>query len=175
MRTIWSTLWLRTVSMSEQMVNDTNLWAEESWAVRTRNGGGSGWCGSAFSKFPAQLSCFVYSGFTDFRSTFDNFTPLHSVLRQIFQAIRGDTKSFHGDLQCVFEALFGGLFGCTYSETVHRRAVSLGCGDLSCGQHDQPNVAVIASRWCRWWEKKPEVKLGIGMSFWHVMPRIFLI
>ena len=56
MRSIWSTLWLRNASVSEQMANKTNLWAEESWAVRTRNGGGSGWCGSAFSKFPSQLS-----------------------------------------------------------------------------------------------------------------------
>ena len=56
--------------------------------------------------FPVQLSCWVSSGFTYFRPTFDNFTPLVSVLRQIFLAIRGDTKRFQGDLQCVFEALF---------------------------------------------------------------------
>ena len=56
--------------------------------------------------FPAQLSCYISSGFTDFRCTFDNFTPLVSVLRQIFQAIRGDTERFHGDLQSVFEAHF---------------------------------------------------------------------
>ena len=44
-----------------------------------------------------------------FRSTFDNFTPLVSVLRQIFQAIRGEI--FHGDLQCVLESLFLASFG----------------------------------------------------------------
>ena len=43
---------------------------------------------------------------SDFRSTFDNFTLLLSVLRQIFLAIRGNTERFHGDLQCVFEVLF---------------------------------------------------------------------
>ena len=59
-----------------------------------------------FSKFPAQLSCCVSTGFTDFRSTFDNFPTLVSVLSQIFQAIRGDTERFHGDFQRVFEALF---------------------------------------------------------------------
>ena len=74
--------------------------------MRTRNGGGSGWCGSVFSKFHAQLSCCVSSGFTDFRSTFENFTPLVFILGQIFQAIRGDTKGFHGDLLWVFVELF---------------------------------------------------------------------
>ncbi len=60
----------------------------------------------AVPKFPVLLSCCVFSGFTDFRSTLDNFTPLVSVLRQIFQAIRVDTERFHSDLLCVFEALF---------------------------------------------------------------------
>ena len=106
MRTIWSTIWLRKASMSAQIANETNLYREESWAVRTRNGSSSGWCGSVFSKLPAQLSCCVSFGFTDFRSTSDNFMPLVSVLRQIFQAIRSDTERFHGDLQCIFEALF---------------------------------------------------------------------
>ena len=92
---ITSTLWLRKASVSTQMGNEANLCAEESWAVRTRNGGGSN---SAFSKFPEQLTSCVSSGFTDFRSTFDNFTPLVSVLRQIFQAIRGDTERFRGNL-----------------------------------------------------------------------------
>ena len=32
--------------------------------------------------------------------------PLVSFLHQIFQAIRSDTERFHGELQCVFEALF---------------------------------------------------------------------
>ena len=104
MRTIRSTLWLRTGSVSTQMANEANLCAEESWTVRTRNGGGTGWCGSAFPKFPAQLSCCVPSCFTDVRSTFDNFTSL--VLYQIFKTIRSDIEKFHGDLQCVFEALF---------------------------------------------------------------------
>ena len=56
--------------------------------------------------FHAQLSCCVSSGFTDFRSTFDNFMPLVSVLCLVFQAIRGDTERFYEDLQCVFEAPF---------------------------------------------------------------------
>ena len=88
------------------MIEDRIWCMEESWAVRTRNGGSSGWCGSAFSKFPVQLDCCVSSGFTDFSSTFDNFMPLISVLCQIFQTVRGDTEKFYGNLQCVFEALF---------------------------------------------------------------------
>ena len=92
---------LMTGSVSAQMANESNLYAGEPWAVKTRNGGGSGLCGSVFSKFPVQLSCCVSSGFTDFRSTFENFMSLVSVLRQIFQAIRDDTKIFPGDLQCV--------------------------------------------------------------------------
>ena len=48
---------------------------------------------------------------SDFRFTFNNFTTLISVLCQIFQAIRNDTKKFHEDLQCVFEALFLASFG----------------------------------------------------------------
>ena len=78
----------------------------KSWAVRTRNCSSSGWYCTAFSKFPMQLSCCVSSGFTDFSSMFDNFTPLVSALCQMFQTIRGDTERFHGDLQCVFEPLF---------------------------------------------------------------------
>ena len=45
-------------SVSVQIANETNLFAEESEAVRIKNGGGSGWYGSDFSKFPAQLSFF---------------------------------------------------------------------------------------------------------------------
>ena len=92
--------------MSAQVANETNLCAEESWVVRTRNGGGS-----AFSKFPVQLSCCISSDFTDFRSTFDNFTPLVSVLCQIFWTIRGNSERFHGKLQCVFEAIFLAFLG----------------------------------------------------------------
>ena len=66
--------------LSAQMDNETNLCAEESWAVRTRNGGGSSWCGCAFSKFPVQLSCLISTGLTDFHFTLDNFMPLVSVL-----------------------------------------------------------------------------------------------
>ena len=107
MRAIWSTLWLRKASVSAQMANETNLWAEMFWTVRRRNVGGRGWCDWAFSKFPAKLSCSVSSGFADFRSTFDNFAQLASVLRQVFQAIRGNTERF----QCIFEALFLASFG----------------------------------------------------------------
>ena len=166
MRTIWSTLQLRMGSVSAQMANEANLFAEESWAVRTRNGGSSGWCGSAFSKFPAQLSCCVSSCFTDFRSSFDNFTPLVSVLCQIFQAIRSATERFHGDVQSVFEVLF---LRNACPEKVCHRAVSSEGGDLSYGQHDQPNEAVIASRWCRCWEEKPKLKLwcwGCVFAMW---------
>ena len=106
MRTIWSTLWLKKAPVSAQMANETNLCVEESWAVRTRNGGGSYRCDSTFSKFPSQLSCCISSGFKDFRSTFNNFTPLVFVLCQIFKAISGDTEGFHRDLQYIFEALF---------------------------------------------------------------------
>ena len=111
MRTVWLTLWLRKASMSVQMANETNLYVKESWPMRKRNGGGSGWCCCAFSKFPAQLSCCISSGFTDFYSMFDNFMPLVSVLHQIFKTIRGDTKRFHRDLQCVFETLFLAYLG----------------------------------------------------------------
>ena len=92
--------------MNVQMANETNLCTEESWAVRTRNG-----CGSVFSKFLEQLLSCISSGFTDFHSLFDNFTPLLSVLHQIFQAIRGDNERFHGDFQCVFEVLFLAFLG----------------------------------------------------------------
>ena len=69
--------------------------------------GGNGWCGIAFSKFPALLSYCDSSGLTDFRPTSDNFTLLVSAFRQIFQAInKGVTERFHGDFQCVFEVLF---------------------------------------------------------------------
>ena len=97
--------------MSSQMANETNLCTEKSWTVRTSNGGDSGGCGSAFCKFPVQVSCFVSSGFTDFRSSFDNLTPLVSVLCQIFPAIRGNTERIYRDLQCVFEALSLASFG----------------------------------------------------------------
>ena len=154
--------------MSAQMVNETNLCVEESWAMRTRNGGGSGWCGTAISKFPVQLGYCVSSGFTNLRSMFDNFVLLVSVLHQIFQAIRGDTKRFCEDLPCLWSAFFG-LLKNTCPETVHRRAVSLGGGELLCRQHDQSNEAVISSRWCRCWEEKPELKLcclGCVFAMW---------
>ena len=134
MRTIWSTLWLRTRSVRAQIANETHLCTEESWTVKRRNGGSSSWCGCAFFKFLAQLSGCVSSAFTEFRSTFDNVTPLVSVMRHIFQAIRGDTKSFPGDLQCVLEAVFYGLHGSTCPETVRLIAVSSGSGDLPCGE-----------------------------------------
>ena len=41
---------------------------------------------------------------------------------------------------------FFGLIGSAFPKTVRRRAVCSGGGDLSSGQHDQPNKAVIASR-----------------------------
>ena len=106
MTTIWSTLWLRKASVSAQVANETNLCVKESWTVRTRNGGASDWYGSAFSKFPAQLSCCITL------QTFAlNLTTSHhfSVLHQIFQAM--EAISFHGDLQCVFEVLFLASFG----------------------------------------------------------------
>ena len=118
MRTIWLNFWLRNRSVGAQMANGANQCPKESWAVRSRNGRGSDWC--AFSKFPAQLSCGVPSCFRDFRSTFENFTPLVSVLCRIFEAVRGDIERFHGDLRCVFDALF---LASTCSETVRRRAI----------------------------------------------------
>ena len=142
--------------MSAQRANKANLWAEESWAGRTKNGVGSGWCGSAFSKFPAQLSYCVFYRFTDFRSTFDNFTPLVSVLRQIFQG-RYWNISWKPSV-CLWSA-FSDLLGSAFPEIVRRRAVSSEGGDVSCGQYDRPNEAVITSRWCRCWEEKPELKL----------------
>ena len=169
MRTIWSTLWQRKASLSAQMANETNLCAEESWVERTRNGGGSGWCGSAFSKFLVQISCCVSSDFTDFCSTFDNFKPLVSVLQQIFLAIRSDTERLLGDLQCIFEACFLAFLGVL---ALRQFAIE---HFLSCGQHDEPNKAVIASRWCRYREKKLKLKsLVSGMCFCHVVPKIFL-
>ena len=72
MRTIWST-WVR-----RQLIRPICGWKRLVWY------------GIAFSKFPLQLSCCISSGFTDFRSTFDNFTLLVSVLQQIFQARKKD-------------------------------------------------------------------------------------
>ena len=48
-----------------------------------------------------------------------------------------DTERFHGDLQCVFEALFLAFLG---AFVLRQFAVE---------QHDRPNKAVIASRWSR--------------------------
>ena len=42
---------------------------------------------------------------------FDNLTALVSVLCQTFQAIRGDSERFHGDLPCVIQALFPASLG----------------------------------------------------------------
>ena len=158
MMIIRSTSWLGMGSVNAKIANETNLCAEESWAVRTRNGDGSGWCGSAFSKFLAQLSCCIPSCFTDFHSMFENFTPLVFVLCQIFQAIRGDRKIWQRPSVCLWSA-FSSLFGSACPETICCRAVSSEGGDLSCGQHDRPNKAVIASRWCRCWEEKSKLKL----------------
>ena len=80
-------------------------WLMKPICVR-KSSNGNGWCGSVLSKFPVQLSCCGFSGFTDFRSTFDNFMPLVSVLHQIFQAIRSDIEIFHVALLCVFEVRF---------------------------------------------------------------------
>ena len=169
MRTIWAILWLRKVSVNAQIANETNLCIEESWPATTRNGGGSGWCGSAFSKFPTQLSYCVSSGFTDFCSMFDNFTPFVSVLHQIFQAMRGQYWKISWRLSMCLWSTFSGLLGSASPKTVRHRAVSSGGSDLSCGQHDQPNKAVIASRWCRCWEEKVELKLwrlGCIFAMW---------
>ena len=54
---------------------------------------------------------------------------------------------------------FSGLLGSTCLETVLHRAVFSGGSDLLCAQHDQPNEALIASRWCRCWKEKPKLKL----------------
>ena len=60
---------------------------------------------------PHQQS-FLHSSVDVFLLDLQTFTPYLtiscylSVLCQIFQAIRGNTEQFHGDLQCVFEALF---------------------------------------------------------------------
>ena len=141
----------------------------------TKNKSGSGWYSSAFSKFPVQLNCCVSSGFTDFCFPFDNFMLLVSVLRQIFQAIRCDTKRFLVTFSVSLKR-FSGLVGSACPETVPRGTVSSGDGDLSCGQHDRPNETVIKARWCRCWEVKPELKLWCWvMCFCRVMPRIFLV
>ena len=137
------------------MANETNLCTEESWTVRTRNGGGSGWCGSAFSKFPAQLSCCMFSISQTFapRLTTSRHMSLFcaTYFRQLVTIPKDFMETFSVSLKC--------LFWPACSETVNRRAVSSGGSDLSCGQHDRPNDAVIASRWCRCWEEKPELKL----------------
>ena len=121
-----------------------------------------------FLSFLEQLSCCVSSGFTDFRTTFDNFTSLVSVRCQIFQPIRSNTERFHWDLLCIFEALF-----LVSLETLALRQFAVGQffreDDLSCGQYDRPNEAVITSRWCRSWEDRPELKLrcrGCGFAMW---------
>ena len=159
--------------MSLEMANETNLCAEASRAVRTRNGGGSGWCGKAFSKFSAQLSCCIFSGFTDFQSTFDNFMPLVAVLCQIFLAIRGYTERFMQTFSVSLKPL-SCLLGSTCPKAVCHWAVSSGGSDLSCRQYDRPNKAMIASSRCRYWEEKPKLKPVSGMCFWHVMPQVVL-
>ena len=156
MRTIWSTLWLRTGSVRAQMAKETNLCTKESSAVRTRNGSGSGWCGSTFSKFSSLLSCCVPSFFIDFRSTFDNFKPLASVLTQIFHTnmsgkdfrfsrqLRSKTKRFHGNHSVCLWSTFSGLLRIACPEIISRKAVSSGGGNLSCRQ-DRSNKTVIAT------------------------------
>ena len=69
---------------------------------------------------------------------------------------------------CLWSA-FSDHQGSACPEIVRRRAVSSRGTDLSCGQHDQPNEAVITSRWCRCWKEKPELKprcLGCGFAIW---------
>ena len=70
---------------------------------------------------------------------------------------------------CLCRAFSGLLVESACFKTIRCRAVSSGGGDISCGQHDQSNKAVIASRWCRCWKEKPELKLqcqGCVFSIW---------
>ena len=142
--------------------------------MRTRNGGASGWYGTAFSKFPAQLSCCVSSGFIDFCFMFDHFMSFIYLVPDI-PGNKGLYWKISGKPSVRLWSTFSGPLGSACSETVHCRAVSLGGGDLSCGQQDRTNNAVIATRCCRCWEREARIKTSeLVRCFCHVMPRVFL-
>ena len=131
------------------MANETNLCAEESWTLRTRNCGRSSWCGNDFSKFLAAFRL-ASQTFVPRLTTSRNLSLFFTrYSRQLGVILKGFVKTFSVSLKHLFwEHLF--------PEIVRQGAVSSGGGELSCGQHDQPNEAMIASR-C--WEEKPELKL----------------
>ena len=138
-------LGLRTGSVSAQMANEANLCTEESWAVRTRNDGGSGWCGSAFLSF-------LHSSVATFLLASQTFTPCLTTSRHLslsctkYSRLLGWYQKISWRLSVCLWNTFFGLHGSTCPETVCHWAVSLGSGDLSCRQHVRPNKAVIASR-----------------------------
>ena len=121
--------------MSAQMANETNLCAQESWAERTRNGGSCGGCDNAFSKFPAQLSYCVSSGFTDFCSNLTTSHYLSLSCARFSSQLGAIPKDFMETFSVSFKRFFWRPWSACL-ETVRRRAVSSGGGDLSCGQHD---------------------------------------
>ena len=77
-----------------------------------------------FLIFLRSLSCRVSSGFTDFCSTFDNFTPFVCSAPHIPGNLGRYRKISWKPSVCIRSA-FSGLLGSTYSETVGRRAVDV--------------------------------------------------
>ena len=98
------TLWLRKAPMSAQMANETNLCVEESMAVRTRNGSGSGWCGSAFSKL---LHFFWFHWLLTTSCHLSLFCVRYS--RQLGAILKDFIETFSVFLKCFFLASLGAL------------------------------------------------------------------
>ena len=157
---------MRKASLSAQMANETNLCAEESWAVRTKNSGSSSWCGSAFSQFPVHLSCWLSLHIWQLQATCLYLVPNIPCNEGQYQKISWRPLVY-------LWSDFSGFLGSTCPETVCHRAVSSEDGDLSCRQHDQPKCNCI--KMVRMLGRKARVKTSVsGMCFYHVMLRIFL-
>ena len=110
MRTIWLTLWLRKASVSAQMANETNVYPEKSWTVKTRNGGCSGWCGSAFLCFPcSSVTAFLLVSQTfALRLTTSRHLSLSCARysRQLGTIPKGFMETFSVSLNCLFWRLW---------------------------------------------------------------------
>ena len=108
---------------------------------------------------------FLCCSVTVFLLVSQTFTPLVSVLRQIFKAIRSDTKRFHGDLLYVFEALFLASF-----EHLPWDSSPYSSFFLEAVIFYADNMTGPTKLWLHQdWEEKPELKLwyeGCVFAMW---------
>ena len=119
---------------------------------------------------------FLYSSIAASLLASQTFSPRLTTLRHLSLSRARYSKQLGVTLKDFMET-FSVSVKCFFWppwERLRRRAFSSEGGDLSYGQHDRPNEAVIASIWCRCLEEKPELKLWCLVCFFFSYLYIYM-